>query len=293
MKTVSFLVALALVGCTSATTPRTSPAPSPSPSPTSSETGPWVLAFSTEATGERCELAKRTTGAELRCGEAAFAPVTSDASEVVRLVEATAWGEEATRSEPDQAGPKKRSFRITTSGGSIEVLRYAEPSTSFGRIGAALDALVMANRKATSVVEPEGPRAFPAVADAGLVTVQGMSLVGPADTSTIRVASDGAWSRSGPRPSSGKLDATQLSAVRGLIDEVSRAKTSASAGLPCDALPVAASRLLIGGGRELGWSGPCAGPPPPAPAQILATYLQQIADGRTTKELEQTLSLPR
>ncbi len=299
MKTIlPVILGLALSGCSASPTRSASPSavvqPSSSPSiPSSSADGLWTLAFTTESTGERCELAKRQAHTELRCGTAAFAPLKSDASKALRLIDATAWADEATRSEPEQAGPRTRSFRMTYSQGTVEVFRYAEPSTPFGRLSAALDALVKAEQPPAPVAEPKAPRVFAEVADRGLVTLQSLSLVGPESASTFRVATDGTWTRSGAAPSSGKLDAKQLSAVRALVDEIGKAKPSTDAGPPCDALPNHASRILFGKGREIGWSGPCAGPPPPVSVQILATYLQQLADGRPASELEQTLARPR
>lgn len=293
MKTIlPLLLGLVVTGCSASPSAVVQPSPSPS-SANASADGLWTLAFTTESTGERCELSKREAQAELRCGDAAFAPLKSDASEVLRLVEGTAWADEAERVEPEQAGPRKRSFRMAYSQGTVEVFRYAEPSTPFGRLAAALDALVKAEHPPAPVAEPTAPRAFPEVADIGLVTVQGLSLVGPVNASTIRVGADGSWTRTGAAPSSGKLDAKQLSAVRALVDEGGKAKPSTEAGPPCDALPMHMSRILFGKGREIGWSGPCAGPPPPASVQILATYLQQLADGRPASELEQTLARPR
>jgi hypothetical protein len=294
MKTVlPLLVGFALLGCSPSASPPASPSgvsqPSASP-PAPDASAPWTLAFTAEATGERCELSKRQTLAELRCGNAAFAPVKSDAAEAVRLIEGVAWADEAARREPEEAGTKARSFKLTYPQGAVEVFRYAAPSTPFGRLSAALDALVQAEKPAPP--EPREPRAFPDVADSGLVTMQTIALVGAARAVTVRVAADGAWTRSGTAPSSGKLDPKQLSAVRALVDEVAKAKRSTEAGLPCDALPVQASRLLFAG-RELGWGGPCAGPPPPASAATLATYLHQVADGRPANELEQTLARPR
>jgi hypothetical protein len=299
MKTLlPVIVGLALTGCSASPTKPASPSavvqPSPSPSsPSSSADGLWTLAFTTESTGERCELAQRQAHAELRCGSAAFAPLKSDASEALKLVEATAWADEAKRAEPEQAGPKMRSFRMVYSQGTVEVLRYAEPSTPFGRLAAALDALVKAEHPAAPVAEPEAPRTFPEVAESGLVTLQGISLVGALNASTIRVGTDGSWTRTGAAPSSGKLDAKQLSALRALIDEAGKAKPSTEGAEPCDAMPMHASRVLFGKGREVRWSGPCMGPPPPAAVQILATYLGKLADGRPASELEQTLARPR
>lgn len=141
--------------------------------------------------------------------------------------------------------------------------------------------------------EPSAPRAFPAVTDPGLVTFQSLALVGPEDSTTIRVGTDGSWTRSGASPSSGTLDAKQLSALRALMEEVGKAKPSTEPSIPCDAITSVAARVVFGKGREIGWSGPCAGPPPPVAVQVLAIYLRQVADGRPASELEQTLARPR
>lgn len=108
----------------------------------------------------------------------------------------------------------------------------------------------------------------------------------------MTVATDGAWSRTERAPASGKLTAAQLASLRALVAEVAAAKPSTGQGLPCDAEPSHASRVLVQG-HELGWSGPCAGPPPPESAAVLARYLDQIADGRPESELAQTLAQPR
>lgn len=141
--------------------------------------------------------------------------------------------------------------------------------------------------------EPSAPRAFPTVADPGLVTFQSLALVGPEDSTTIRVGTDGSWTRSGASPTSGALDGKQLSALRALMEEVGKAKPSTERSIPCDAITSVAARVVFGKGREIGWSGPCAGPPPPVSVQVLAIYLRQVADGRPASELEQTLARPR
>lgn len=296
MKTIlPALLGFALLGCSPSASAPASPSgvvqPSPSPSsPTRDELVSWTLAFTADATGERCELAWSQTGGQLRCGNAVFAPVKSNATEAVRLIEGVAWADEAARSEPEEAGTKSRSFKMIYPRGAIEVSRYAAPSTPFGRLTAALNAIVAAEMPPPA--EPPAPRAFSDVADSGLVTMQSLALVGPVSAVTIRLATDGGWTRTGAAPSSGKLDPKQLSAVRALVDEVARSKPSTQAGLPCDAIPMQSTRLLSGG-RVIGWSGPCAGPPPPESAAILAMYLQQVADGRAASELEKTLARPR
>ncbi len=134
---------------------------------------------------------------------------------------------------------------------------------------------------------------FPPVADRGLVTVQEMSLIGPS-TSTIRVGADGAWSwASAAGTKTGNLDATQLAAVRVLLDEAALAKRSTEPGLPCDAITTDAARVLFGKDREMGWSGPCAGPPPPDVFIVLQRYLRQAAEGKPASELEKTLQMRR
>ncbi len=290
------LFALTATACATSCSRPASPSAEPSPSPSAPSSGAqglWTLSFTADSTGERCELAKRHARAELRCGDATFAPLKSDGAEAVRLVEATAWAQEAAQAEPEQAGAKKRSFRMSYGQGTIEVFRYAEPSTSFGRLAATLDALVKAEHPTTPAGDRPAPRAFPVVSDRGLVTVQSLALFGPEQSSTTRVGADGSWTRSGAAPSSGTLDAKQLAAVRALVDEIGKAKPSTEPGLPCDAEPSQATRVLFGKVGEIGWAAPCAGPLPPAPVQILTRYLQQVAEGRPASELEQTRARPR
>lgn len=263
------------------------------PSPASPATAPpaWTLSLSMDSPAERCDLAKGDGALRWRCGQAALAPVRADTSEIVKLVESTDWAAEAAKSEPPEAGPTKRSFRYQAGDGAIEVLRYPSTTTSLGQLGAAFDALIAAERRSPSdpPTPVRGPREFPAVPDRGLVTIQDMSLQGPPSVSTLRVGADGAWSWTTTETKTGKLDATQLAAVRELLAEAASAKPSTKPGQPCDAIPSSSSRVLFDKDRETGWSGPCAGPPPPEVFAVLHRYLRQAAEGRPAAELEQTL----
>lgn len=139
--------------------------------------------------------------------------------------------------------------------------------------------------------EPEAPRDFPAVSDAGLVTLQDMRLHGEPFAREIRVGMDGRWKATlGTTTREGTLTEAELTALRDLAQEASETKPTETAGLPCDALPVHATRLTFPGQRAVGWSGPCAGPPPPEPNPTLAKVLVQIAEGKSKAEIEKTLA---
>lgn len=284
MKILSVLVGLLVLGCGASTPPPASPTPAPVPSS-------WTLSSSQDSASERCELAKGGGDLRWRCGEAPFGPVSANASEIVRLVEAIDWAAEAEKSEPDEAGSKKRSFRLRAGDGAIEVFRYPSATTNLGKLGAAFDALIAAEQRASSnqPAPAKGAREFPPVSDRGLVTIQDMSLVDSSPASTLRVGADGTWSWVSAETKTGKLDAGQLAAVRALLDEAASAKPSTGPMPPCDAIPSQASRVLFDKDRELGWSGPCAGPPPPEVFAVLTRYLHQAAQGRPASELEQTL----
>lgn len=147
-----------------------------------------------------------------------------------------------------------------------------------------------AEPSAPSEPTARGPREFPTLSDAGLITLQEMSLIGEANVRTLRVAEDGSWSfAKGAEERAGKLSAKQLESVRALLKEVSSAKPSEGMGLPCDALPMHAARLSFGGSRSVGWAGPCAGPPPPESAAVMAKVLVQIGEGRSEAEIERAL----
>ncbi len=119
-----------------------------------------------------------------------------------------------------------------------------------------------AEPSAPSEPTARGPREFPTLSDAGLITLQEMSLIGEANVRTLRVAEDGSWSfAKGAEERAGKLSAKQLESVRALLKEVSSAKPSEGMGLPCDALPMHAARLSFGGSRSVGWAGPRAAAP--------------------------------
>ena len=288
-KILPLLLGLLAVGCASSTPSPASPAPAPSLST-------WTLSVSMASPSERCELAKSDSALRWRCAQAAFVPVGANAAEIVKLVESTDWAAEAVKSEPEEAGPTKRSFRLQAGSGAIEVLRYPGGRTSFAKLGNAFDALIAAEQRAAIAPRAAAnePREFPAVSDRGLVTLQQMSLRGPPAPSTIRVGADGAWSwTSAEGTKTGKLDATQLAAVRALLDEAALAKRSTEAGVPCDALPMHATRVLFDKDREMGWAGPCAGPPPPEVFAVLQRYLRQAAEGRPASELEKTLRARR
>lgn len=296
-------LALALLGCSSTVAPPTPAGGSAAVSPTpagGSDTqhqqpaGHWILTFSAADGLETCTLAKSPSESHLQCGTAAPFAIQPDASRVIQLVESTSWRDELDRPEPEETGTRRRRVvRMTSNGDSIELHRDAAPSTRFGELAAALDALEAEARARSAGTPQPPPPMFPEVSDVGLVTMQIQALTG-ADPITIRIGADGAWSRTGTAASSGTLEARQLAAVRGLIDEVSRAKANdRRGGMPCDALPIYMIRVLLAGGRELGWSGPCAGPPPPPAAVILAMFMRQLADGRPASELEATLARPR
>jgi hypothetical protein len=244
-----------------------------------------------DSASERCDLAKGDGALRWRCGKAPFGPVSANASEIVRLVESTDWAAEAAKSEPAEAGSRKRSFRLQAGDGAIEVLRYPSATTNLGQLGAAFDALIAAEQRAPSdhPAPAKVVREFPPVSDRGLVTIQEMSLVDSSSASTLRVGADGTWSWASAETKTGKLDAKQLAAVRGLLDEAASAKPSTGPMQPCDAIPSRTWRVLFDKDRELGWSGPCAGPPPPEVFAVLKRYLRQAAEGRPASELEQTL----
>lgn len=290
-KLLPVLLGLVALGCGPSTPSPAAPAPSPAaPAPGPST---WTLSLSQEAASERCDLAKGDGALRWRCGEAPFRPVSANASEVVRLVESTDWAAEAAKSEAPEAGSTKRSFRLQAGDGTIEVLRYPSATTNLGQLGAAFDALIAAERRAPSdhPAPARGAREFPPVPDRGLVTVQEMSLVDSSPASTLRVGADGTWSWASAETKTGKLDAKQLAAVRGLLDEAATAQPSTGPMQPCDAIPSHAWRVLFDKDRVIGWSGPCAGPPPPEVFAVLHRYLRQAAEGRPASELEQTLRM--
>ena len=135
-----------------------------------------------------------------------------------------------------------------------------------------------------------GPREFPTLSDAGLITLQEMSLIGEPNVQTLRLAEDGSWSfAKGAEKRAGTLSAKQLESVRALLREVSSAKPSEGMGLPCDALPMHSARLSFGGSRSIGWAGPCAGPPPPDPVIHMANVLAKVGEGRSEAEIERAL----
>ena len=275
---------LLALGCAAAPT-------SPSvPSPTSASS--WTLSVSMESPDARCELSKSSGSLTWRCGDAAPAAVTAtaDAAAVVKLVESTAWVKELTITEPEEAGSSKRSFRFAAGDGAIEVLRYPLGSGSLSELGLAFDNLIAVERKPPVEVKGKQANAFPDVADHGLVTIQDISLVGPPNPSSVRVAADGTWTwtRAGAN-TNGKLAPEQLAAVKLLLAEAATAKPSTEQDIPCDAVPSDASRVLMENDRAFGWSGPCAGPPPPAVFATLHRYLHQAAEGRPAAELEKTL----
>lgn len=281
-KILPFVVGLLALGCGPSTPSPASPAPAPSS---------WTLSLSMDSTPEPCDLAKADGALRWRCGQAPFAPVSGNAAEIVKLVESTDWAAEAAKTEPAEAGPTKRSFRLQAGDGAIEVLRYPSTTTNLGQLGAAFDALIAAEQRPPIAppATPGGPRELPPVTDRGLVTIQTMSLVDPPAVSTLRVGADGAWSWVSAETKTGTLDAKQLTAVRQLLVEAASAKPSTEPMVPCDALPMETSRVLFDKDREVRWSGPCAGPPPPEVFTVLQRYLRQIATGRPASELEQTL----
>lgn len=137
---------------------------------------------------------------------------------------------------------------------------------------------------------PETPREFPPVQEAGLVTLQDMRLMGDLDLREVRITEDGRWRSRGDVERAGQLRSAHLEALLRLARDAREAKPTETAGLPCDALPVHATRLTFAGQRSVGWSGPCAGPLPAEPVLILTKVLTQLGDGRSEAEIEQTLA---
>lgn len=122
------------------------------------------------------------------------------------------------------------------------------------------------------------------------MTIQIASLVGARATMTVRVGGNGAWSSTGATSREGVLTAEDRGALGTLVQKAANEGPSPLAGVPCDAIPTQAGKVVIGE-HQLAWVSPCGGQAPPPATARLGQWAAALAEGRS-EEVHRLLVAP-